>query len=112
MSYKTDFEAERRSGEEARSQTADLKSKLALLMGERIQSRADKGNEIELLRSQLVEHKQAMEAVELVNKKLGQEVQSVRKRCEDLEQENRARSSQVKQYAKEVQRLKQEVYCI
>ena len=54
-----------------------------------------------------------MEVIELVNKKLDQEVQSARERCEDLEQENRARSSQVKQYAKEVQRLKQEVYnCI
>ena len=108
MSYKTDFEAERRSCEEACSETADLKTKLAL-MGERTQSRADKDNEIELLRSQLVEHQQTVEVIELVNKKLDQEVQSARKRCENLEQENRARSSQVKQYAKEVQRLKQEV---
>ena len=50
-----------------------------------------------------------MSALEQVNGKLEQETRSARKECQFLQQENSAKSSQVKQYAKEVHRLKQQV---
>ena len=65
--------------------------------------------DFEGLQKQLVEHQQSLSAVEIVNQKLTKEVQLARQKCQGLEQDIQAKSSQVKQYAKEVERLKQQV---
>jgi uncharacterized protein YoxC len=62
------------------------------------------------LHTQLVEHQQTLSAVEILNEKLTKEARSARERCQGLEQDVQAKSSQVKQYAKEVERLKQQVF--
>ena len=61
------------------------------------------------LHKQLVEHQQTLSAIEVLNQKLSKEVQLAREKCQGLEQDMQAKSSQVKQYAKEVERLKQQV---
>ena len=57
----------------------------------------------------MAEHQQALSTIELVNQKLHQEVQLEWEKNQRLEQDMQAKSSQVKQYAKEVDRLKQQV---
>ena len=104
--YRSDFKAERRDGEEAHSQIADLQKEIAQYKGEEASTYLQR---INVLENQLAEHQQSLSTVELVNQKLPREVQSAREKCQGLEQDIQAKSSQVKQYAKEVERLKQQV---
>ena len=96
--YMADFKEERQDREKAHDQTADLEKKVAQLT-----------EELEQERNQLAEHQQSMSAIELVNEKLHQEVHTARGECQRLQEETQAKSSQVKQYAKEVDRLKKQV---
>ena len=105
--YRSDFEAERRDREEAHSQTADLQKELALYKGQPGQEANPYEQNIAVLENQLAEHQESLSAVELLNQKLHKEVKLARERCHELEQDMQAKSSQVKQYAKEVDRLKQ-----
>ena len=57
----------------------------------------------------MIEHQETLSAVEMLNEKLTKEARSAMERCQGLEQDIQAKSSQVKQYAKEIQRLKQQV---
>lgn len=85
---------------------ADLEKEVALLRGE-------PGNEIylevTLLKRELAEHQKSMATIELVNQKLNEELCAAREECCSLQQEVQGKTSQVKQYAKEVGRLKQQV---
>ena len=96
--WKADFETERRDRERAHNKVADL---------EKIVTTYQKDNEG--LHKQLVEHQQTLSAIEVLNQKLTKEVQLAREKCQGLEQDIHAKSSQVKQYAKEMERLKQQV---
>lgn len=58
---------------------------------------------------QLAQHQESVSAIEQVNEKLHQAVQLERVKCQKLEQEMLTKSSQVKQYSKEKERLKQQV---
>ena len=93
---------ERRDREVAQSKIAKLEETIDQL-------KVHQGD-FEGLQKQLVEHQQSLSAVEIVNQKLTKEVQLARQKCQGLEQDIQAKSSQVKQYAKEVERLKQQVH--
>ena len=93
---------ERRDHEVAHSKIAKLEETIHQL-------KAHQGD-FEGLQKQLVEHQLSLSAVEIVNQKLTKEVQLARQKCQGLEQDIQAKSSQVKQYAKEVERLKQQVH--
>ena len=100
--YQTDFDEERRDRAEAHSRMAELEKKGAHVEGQiELEKEAyhrehnDLKHNYQIITSQLEQHQQALSAVEEVNEILRQEIQ--------------AKSSQVKQYAKEVDRLKREV---
>ena len=100
--YKADFDRERQDRAEAHSRMADLEKKGARVKGQiELEREAyhrehqDLKHDYQIVRSQLEQHKQALSAVEEANDNLIQDIQ--------------AKSSQVKQYAKEVDRLKREV---
>ena len=100
--YKADFDQERLDRAEAHSRMAELEKKGARVKGQidlereaYHQEHQDLKHDYQIARSQLELHQQSLSAVEEVNENLRQEIQ--------------AKSSQVKQYAKEVDRLKREV---
>ena len=100
--YKADFDQERQDRAEAHSRMAELEKKGARVKGQidlerevYHQEHQDLKHDYQIARSQLEQHQQSLSAVEEVNENLRQEIQ--------------AKSSQVKQYAKEVDRLKREV---
>lgn len=95
---------ERRDREEAHSKIEELENTIA-------QFKAQQEN-FEGLQKQLIEHQHSLSAIEILNQKLTKEVQLARQRCEGLEKDIQAKSSQVKQYAKEVERLKQQVWAL
>ena len=57
----------------------------------------------------MVEHQLVLSTIEVLNQELTKELQLAREKCQGLEQDIQAKSSQVKQYAKEVERLKRQV---
>ena len=93
-----------------------MEKKVAQLKGQLEQERSayrhetnEKTLDYDVMKNQLAEHQQSMSTIELVNEKLHQEVQAARGECQRLQEETQAKSSQVKQYAKEVDRLKKQV---
>ena len=100
--YKADFDQERQDRTEAHSRMAELEKKGARVKGQievereaYLRDHQDLKHNYQVLTSQLVQHQQALSAVEEINENLRQEIQ--------------AKASQVKQYAKENDRLKREV---
>ena len=100
--YKADFDQERQDRAEAHSRMAELEKKGARVKGQIDVEREvyhrehqDLKHNYQVLSSQLVQHQQSLLSVEEVNENLRQEIQ--------------AKASQVKQYAKENDRLKREV---
>ena len=95
--YKEDFKEERRDKESAHNLLADL------------EVACDEGRK----KSNLEQLKEQLSAAMQTNKELHQEMESVKREAveerETLRHEIQAKSSQVKQYAKEVDRLKQAV---
>ena len=101
--YKTDFDQERQDRAEAHSRMAEMEKKGAHIKGQIETEREayhrehqDLKQNYQIAHSQLEHHQQALSAVEEVNENLRQEIQ--------------AKASQVKQYAKENDRLKREVW--
>ena len=100
--YKADFDQERQDRAKAHSRMAELEKKGARVKGQiEIEREAyhrehqDLKHDYRIAHNQLEQHQQALSAVEEVNETLRQEIQ--------------AKASQVKQYAKENDRLKREV---
>ena len=92
---------ERRDREVAHSKISKLEETIDQL-------KAHQGD-FEGLQKQVIEHQQSLSAAEIVNQNLAKEVQLARQRCQGLEQDVQAKSSQLEQYAKKVRGLKQQV---
>ena len=98
--------------EVAHSKIADLEKAIAQLKEKLEKEVSTYNEEYEDTQKQLVEHQESLSAIEFLYKKLTKEVQLGREKCQGLEQDLQAKSSQVKQYAKEVERLKQQVIAL
>ena len=126
-SYKSDFEQERSDRENAHSKMADLQKKVIQLEGLTGHERVGYQHEIAELKrdyqaikekfhetdQQLQSHKQILADLEVVHQRHVQEANKDLFHWKDQagsrQQEVRAKSSQVKQYAKENEKLKQQV---
>ena len=118
-SYKTDFEEERRDRKSAHSKMADMQRRLSQLEGRTAHERATYNHEVDELErcrdaireqlrikdqellcvtEELRKHKQILSELELVHQR----------RIQEVREELQAKASQVKQYAKENETLKQQ----
>ena len=127
MSYKSDFDQERSDRENAHSKIADLQKKVVQLESLTGHERAGYQHEmVELERDsqaikerlqktdqELQRHKQILTDLEIVYQRHVQEASKDldhwRNQADSRQEEVQAKSSQVKQYAKENEKLKQQV---
>ena len=124
MSYKSDFEAERSDRENAHCKVADLQKKLTQLESLTGHERAGYQHELEQdnqaikerlqkTDQELKRHKQILTDLERVYQRHVQEASKDldhwRNQADSRQEEVQAKSSQVKQYAKENAKLKQQV---
>ena len=119
MSYKSDFEDERRDREVAHSKMADMEKELLQLksrtgleratlereLGELEEDKCaikeqlqNRDQELQEVKKELEKHKQILADLEVVHQK----------RMTETQREHQAKASQVKQYAKENESLKQQ----
>ncbi len=112
MTYKLDFDEERKDRAEAHSQYADLEKKMAELKKEHIQEISQITKDLEL-------HKDSLGDVEGVKFALDKELRDWQAEALQSRDELQAKTSQVKAYKKQVDQLKkkselqeQQVYCM
>lgn len=94
--YKADFEQERQDRIQAHSMMAEMEKESTKYEGQmELDDYEELKHNYQIVNNQLAKHQESLSMVEQVNDTLRQEIQ--------------AKSSQVKQYAKEVDRLKRKV---
>lgn len=94
--YKADFDQERQDRIQAHSKMAQMEKEGAKYKGQiELDDYEELKHDYQIVNNQLAEHQETLSVIEQINDTLRQEIQ--------------AKSSQVKQYAKEVDRLKRKV---
>ena len=125
--YKSDFEDERKDREAAHSKMADMERKIARLEGRSGHEKAllkhevgelerDKDTILETLQAkdrELQKHKQVLNDLEVIHQRRAQEaseeIEQLKSQVSQSKSDLQAKASQVRQYAKENEKLKQQV---